>query len=68
MTVLVNGEARDVSPAVTVSDLLTLLGHDPGGAGLAVAVNGEVVPRSAWAATALGERDRVEVLGATQGG
>jgi sulfur carrier protein len=68
VTVLVNGEARDVAASVTVSDLLTLLGHDPRGAGLAVAVNGEVVPRGAWDATALGERDRVEVLGAAQGG
>jgi sulfur carrier protein len=68
VTVLVNGEARDVAPAVTLSGLLTLLGHDPRGAGLAVAVNGEVVPRGAWAVTALGERDRIEVLGAAQGG
>jgi sulfur carrier protein len=68
VTVLINGQARDVAAAVTVSELLALLGHDPGGAGLAVAVNGEVVPRGAWPATALGERDRVEVLGAAQGG
>ncbi len=68
MTVLVNGEARDVAASLTVSDLLALLGHDPRGAGLAVAVNGEVVPRGEWAATALGERDHVEVLGAAQGG
>jgi sulfur carrier protein len=33
-----------------------------------VAVNGTVVPRSAWESTALAERDRLEVLGATQGG
>jgi sulfur carrier protein len=33
-----------------------------------VAVNGEVVPRGEWPVTALGERDRVEVLGAAQGG
>ncbi|HEX8861449.1 MAG TPA: sulfur carrier protein ThiS [Actinomycetes bacterium] len=68
MTVLVNGQAREVGAGVTVGGLLTALGHDPSGAGIAVAVNGEVVPRGAWPTTALGERDQVEVLGAAQGG
>jgi sulfur carrier protein len=68
MTVVVNGEPREVSTGVTVDGLLEALGHDPGGAGVAVAVNGEVVPRGAWSATALGDRDRIEVLGAAQGG
>jgi len=68
MTVVVNGQPREVSPRVTLSRLLEALGHDPSGAGIAVAVNGEVVPRGAWTATALRERDRIEVLGAAQGG
>lgn len=36
--------------------------------GVAVAVNGEVVPRSTWENTALAEGDSVEVLTAAQGG
>ncbi|WP_250001317.1 sulfur carrier protein ThiS [Actinoplanes sp. M2I2] len=36
--------------------------------GVAVAVNGEVVPRSTWDARALAEGDSVEVLTAAQGG
>jgi thiamine biosynthesis protein ThiS len=36
--------------------------------GIAVAVNGEVVPRSAWAGHALRDGDRVEILTAAQGG
>ncbi len=36
--------------------------------GLAVAVNAEVVPRSAWSEFRLEEGDRVEILGASQGG
>ena len=36
--------------------------------GVAVAVNGEVVPRSTWASKRLGEGDSVEVLTAAQGG
>ncbi len=68
MTVVVNGQPREVSAGVTVTRLLEALGHDPSGAGVAVAVNGEVVPRGAWSATAVGEQDRIEVLGAAQGG
>jgi sulfur carrier protein len=68
VTVVVNGQAHEVSGGLTVNRLLEALGHDPSGAGIAVAVNGEVVPRGAWLTTALGERDRVEVLGAAQGG
>ncbi|WP_417233476.1 sulfur carrier protein ThiS [Arthrobacter sp.] len=36
--------------------------------GVAVAVNGEVVPRSAWAGTPLAAGDHVELLSAVQGG
>ena len=68
MTVVVNGQPREVSAGVTVNRLLEALGHDASGAGIAVAVNGEVVPRGAWPTTALEERDRIEVLGAAQGG
>lgn len=68
MTVVVNGQPHEVSSGMTVNRLLEALGHDSAGAGIAVAVNGEVVPRGAWPTTALRERDRIEVLGATQGG
>ena len=68
MTVTVNGEPARVASGTTVSALLSGLGHDPSGAGIAVAVNGEVVPRGVWATTELGEDDRIEVLGAAQGG
>jgi sulfur carrier protein len=36
--------------------------------GVAVAVNGEVVPKSAWSETTVGAGDTVEVLTAAQGG
>jgi sulfur carrier protein len=36
--------------------------------GVAAAVNGEVVPRAGWETRVLGERDRVLVIRATQGG
>ena len=64
MTVIVNGQPAEVNPGQTVAGLLT----PPGGPGIAVAVNGEVGPRSAWPTTALADNDRLEVLGASQGG
>jgi len=63
----INGEPREVG-AATVAELVEELGHRPEQQGIAVAVNDEVVPRSRWADCALSERDRVEVVGAVQGG
>ncbi len=36
--------------------------------GIAIAVNGRVVRRSAWPQTALNEGDRIEIVRAMQGG
>jgi sulfur carrier protein len=68
MTVIVNGRPAEVAAGETIAGMLAALGHPPGGPGIAVALNGEVVPRSAWATTSLGDHDRLEVLGASQGG
>jgi sulfur carrier protein len=68
MTVIVNGEEVRVDGGASVARLLAELGHQTARGGIAVAVNGTVVPRSAWEATVLTERDRLEILGATQGG
>jgi sulfur carrier protein len=66
ITVVVNGELRILDGPISVEELARSLGAGP--SGVAVAVNDEVVARSAWAATRLGDGDRVEVLGAMQGG
>ena len=68
MTVVVNGEARDLAPGTTVRGLLDALEVPGGGRGVAVAVDAEVVPRGAWETTTLDEGARVEVLRAIQGG
>jgi sulfur carrier protein len=68
VTVIVNGQPAQVEDGQTVAGLLAGLGHPPGGPGIAVARNGEVVPRSAWPTTTLDDNDRLEVLGASQGG
>lgn len=36
--------------------------------GVAVAINGAVVPRSQWSTTVLQPGDRIEIVGAVQGG
>jgi sulfur carrier protein len=69
MRIVVNGSQREVSDRLTVAELVRQL--DAGGAesrGVAVAVEAEVVPRSAWDGLELLDGQRVEVLGAIQGG
>jgi sulfur carrier protein len=66
MTVTVNGENRDLPPGVTLADVVSQLTESP--KGVAAALNGEVVPRGAWPATGLAERDEVEIVTAVQGG
>jgi sulfur carrier protein len=66
--VTVNGGPKDLPAGTSVADLVRALGRDPSGRGLAVARNGEVVPRSDWESTKVSAEDRFEVLAATQGG
>jgi sulfur carrier protein len=66
--VIVNGEQRELGSGATVATAIEVLGSAPGGRGLAVAVDGEVVPRGRWAQTRLSEGARVEVVVAVQGG
>ena len=67
MRLIVNAVESEVSDLATVADVVTgLAGADP--RGVAVALNGDVVPRSAWAMTRPAEGDAVEVLTAVQGG
>ena len=63
----VNGERRSV-PAANIRSVLVALGLDPAGRGIAVARNGEVVPRGAWGTTVLAPDDRIDIVGAVQGG
>jgi thiamine biosynthesis protein ThiS len=64
--IVVNGEPR--TGAETLGDLLGQLGLGTEARGVAVAVDGEVVPRSEWGARPLADGARVEVVGAIQGG
>jgi thiazole synthase len=62
-----NGELQEVSDGATVADAVREAGGDPQARGHAVAVEGEVVPRSEWDRP-LAAGERVEVLAAIQGG
>ena len=67
VAVTVNGEPRSME-AGCVSELLEHLGHGSDRAGIAVAVNGHVVPRSDWSRCRIDDGDAIEVVGAVQGG
>ncbi len=68
MTLQVNGEPTQVAAGARVLDVLALQGLGGGSRGIAVAVNGEVVPRQEWDGHPLVDGDAVEVLVAVQGG
>jgi sulfur carrier protein len=63
-----NGEDSDVRAGETVAAVLARLDLALDARGVAVAVDGEVVPRAQWQSFALAEHARVEVLTAMQGG
>lgn len=66
--IVLNGEESDVRPGEPLSAALARLQLDPQARGVAVAVDGEVVPRALWASYTLAAHARVEVLTAMQGG
>ena len=65
---IVNGEPADVPAGETVAAVLRRLGLEADARGVAVAVDGEVLPRTCWNSLALPPDARVEVLTAMQGG
>ena len=68
MIIHVNGQAREVTPPVLLHEVLDLPDGATARRGIAVAVNGQVVPRSQHANTELTEGARVEIVTAVQGG
>jgi len=65
--IYLNGEPREREGA-TIVELLSDLGVEPAARGVAVAVDGEVVPRAEWPDRRITEGERVEALSAMQGG
>jgi len=66
MNVVVNGQPFELADGASAAAAVRLL--TSAASGIAVAVNGQVVRRSAWDSTTLADGDQVEVLTAVQGG
>ncbi len=66
MRIILNGDPYDIAPDMTVQQLVEQLNLS--GRRLAVEVDREIVPRSAYAETRLGEGARVEIVHAIGGG
>ena len=66
-SIRVNGEIEPLA-ASTLTALLHEKQIAPDARGVAVAVNGAVVPRAAWPSTRLSAGDQVEIVRARQGG
>lgn len=66
--VTLNGEAQELAAPCTLAELLAARGVGPERSGVAVALDGRVVPRAQWAHTPLSGGEQVEVVTARQGG
>jgi sulfur carrier protein len=67
-TIRVNGENEPLGAYRTLDALLAEKTADTAQRGIAVALNGSVVPRAAWCDTVLRAGDSVEIVRARQGG
>jgi sulfur carrier protein len=67
-SVVLNGEPRELPSGATVALVVREAGAPSDGRGVAVALDGEVVPRGEWEATPLRDGQQIEVLHAVQGG
>jgi len=66
--ITVNGTEAQLPVGARIVDVLDALGVEPGRRGVAIAIDGEVVPRTQWDSTSLAAGARVEVVQAIQGG
>lgn len=65
--IFINGKQRERTVS-TIDALLAAEGIDGANGGVAVARNGEVVPRSEWAQTPVEADDRIELVHIVRGG
>ncbi|MFM2096000.1 MAG: Sulfur carrier protein ThiS [Planctomycetota bacterium] len=66
MNVIVNGEARELSPGMTIAELIELVGANA--RYVAVEVNLAVVPRSQHASLRIADGDQIELVTLVGGG
>ena len=68
MKIELNGERRELPEGATLTEAARAAGVVEGARGVAIALDGEVVPGAEWGSTTLADGSRVEVLAAIQGG
>src|SRR5690242_2658611 len=68
MRIELNGQPHELPDGATLDAAVRASGAGEAGRGIAVALDGEVIPRGEWEQTALREGQAVEVLAAIQGG
>jgi sulfur carrier protein len=67
MRIFINDEPRELSKAVSLESLLSVIGIGDL-KGWALALNDTIIPKSKLQETILGEGDRILLIRATQGG
>jgi sulfur carrier protein len=67
-TIHLNGTATPLPCPVALQELLISQGITPQQGGIAVAINGTVIPRTQWNSTVLQANDNVEIVNAFAGG
>ncbi|RKU10521.1 thiamine biosynthesis protein ThiS [Candidatus Poribacteria bacterium] len=68
MKIRVNGKNKEVRLNLNICELLIDLELNPNQSGIAVAVDREVIPKTAWKETELLENSEIEIIRAVQGG
>ena len=66
MTIVLNGKPTVVANGAKLHDVVALITQQK--TGIAVALNGEVLPSSEWVCATICESDVIEVVTAVQGG
>lgn len=66
MQVTLNGVPAELATGLSVADVVPMLTSRT--SGIAVACNGNVVPKSGWSSLIVNAGDQVDVLTAVQGG
>jgi len=66
ISITVNGQVRSMKPEAKLTELLAEMGLDSGR--VAIERNLEILPRSAWAETALRSGDKYEIVHFVGGG
>lgn len=66
LSIVVNGEPREMPPGASVADLLAAIGLNAGR--VAIERNLEILPRPAWPLTTMESGDRYEIVQFVGGG